>query len=79
MHLSGHLKCACAETAGLYKDRRQHLQQLAALFGQRPIWSKPAICARFPGVPPGEFDIMLPRLAYIFRNGSRSCMPRVPD
>jgi hypothetical protein len=47
------------------------LQGLVALFVQRPIWNRPAICAIFPGVGANEFDIMLPRLAYMFRNGAR--------
>lgn len=74
------IRCACAETAGLYKYRRENLQALAARFVQRPVWNKPALCALFPAVAPSEFDIMLPRLAYMFRNGAcaRACRAENP-
>ncbi|EIE20604.1 hypothetical protein COCSUDRAFT_57748 [Coccomyxa subellipsoidea C-169] len=59
-----------AEGAGLYKDRKLVLKDFSELMAERPIWSSAALKERvessFTDV---EFDIMLPRIAYMFRNG----------
>ncbi|KAK9917158.1 hypothetical protein WJX75_001425 [Coccomyxa subellipsoidea] len=58
-----------AEEAGLYKDRKVVLRDFAMLLAERPIWSSAALKERVTGFTDMEFDIMLPRVAYMFRNG----------
>ena len=69
---SRHALHAPTETAGLYKDRRETLGAAAALFAQHRIWSAAAMHARFPQLSAGELDMLLQRLAYLFRNGGAS-------
>ena len=65
---------APTETAGLYRDRKEILGAIAALFAQRQIWSAAAVHARFPHVTAPELDMLLSRLAFIFRNGRACCL-----
>ena len=60
-----------AEEAGLWKERRAHLRACAALFVARPVWAGNALREAVPGMTGAESDILLPRLAYLFRNGAR--------
>lgn len=64
---------AIAEEAGLYKDRKVVLRDFAMLLAERPIWSSAALKERVTGFTDMEFDIMLPRVAYMFRNGAALC------
>lgn len=58
-----------AEEAGLHRDRRQMLRAAAELLTSKAIRSQQDIQAGVPGLTGPEADVILPRLAYIFRNG----------
>lgn len=49
------------------------LRDFAMLLAERPIWSSAALKERVTGFTDVEFDIMLPRVAYMFRNGAAQC------
>lgn len=61
-----------AEIAGLFKGRRATVEQLAELFKERPIWSTFALKERLTGLENADVDVLVPRIAYVFRNG-RDC------
>ncbi|CAL8464879.1 g4414 [Coccomyxa elongata] len=60
---------AGAEKGGLYKDQKAVLTEFSALLAQRPVWTSAALKERVSGFTDVEFEWMLPRIAYIFRNG----------
>ena len=51
------------------------LRSAAALFALRPVRAQQELQAGLPALTGPEADIILPRLAYIFRNGD---LPKVP-
>ena len=50
-------------------DRRQMLRAAAALFSRQAIRSQQDLQSSVPGLTGQDADIVLPRLAYMFRNG----------
>ena len=65
--------CVCAPVdAGLSRERKVVLKAMAANLQQRPIWSHAELAELDPLTPMPELDMILPRLAYIFRNGELS-------
>jgi hypothetical protein len=58
-----------AEDAGLYKERKALLRQLAVKLKQRPAWTAAALKEQLPGLADADMDLLLPRIAYMFRNG----------
>ena len=67
-----------AEEVGLKMDRRQMLRAAAALFSRQAIRSQQDLQGSVPGLTGQDADIVLPRLAYMFRNGEpqpASCNP----
>lgn len=68
------------EKGGLYKDQKAILKDFMALLAQRPVWTSAALKERVSGFTDVEFEWMLPRIAYMFRNGmaytSIHCAPR---
>ncbi|BDA50476.1 General transcription factor 3C polypeptide 5 at N-terminal half [Coccomyxa sp. Obi] len=60
---------AGAEKGGLYKDQKAVLKEFSVLLAQRPVWTSAALKERVSGFTDPEFEWMLPRIAYMFRNG----------
>ena len=58
-----------AEEVGLKIDRRQMLRTAAALFAEQAIRSQQDLHGSVPGLTGQDADVVLPRLAYMFRNG----------
>ncbi|CAL5229492.1 g12828 [Coccomyxa viridis] len=58
-----------AEEVGLKMDRRQMLRAAAALFSRQAIRSQQDVQSSVAGLTGQDADIVLPRLAYMFRNG----------
>lgn len=50
-------------------DRRQMLRAAAALFSRQAIRSQQDLQGSVPGLTGQDADVVLPRLAYMFRNG----------
>ena len=50
-------------------DRRQMLRAAAALFSRQAIRSQQDVQSSVAGLTGQDADIVLPRLAYMFRNG----------
>lgn len=58
------------EDMGLSKDRREVLQRVKVLFQDRPIWSAAEVAEKLSPQPaPADLELVMPRLAFIFRNG----------
>ena len=53
-------------------DRRQMLRAAATLFSRQAIRSQQDMQGSVPGLTGQDADIVLPRLAYMFRNGATS-------
>ena len=51
------------------------LRSAAALFASRPVRAQLELQAGLPALTGPEADIILPRLAYVFRNGD---LPKIP-
>ncbi len=58
-----------ADKGGLYRDQKAVLKEFSALLAQRPVWTTAALKERVSGFTDVEFEWMLPRIAYMFRNG----------
>lgn len=58
---------------GLSKDRREVLQRVKVLFQDRPIWSAAEVAEKLSPQPaPADLELVMPRLAFIFRNGEHT-------
>ena len=61
-----------AAEVGLQLSKRQMLRAAAGLFADKAVRSQPEVQDSVPGMTSPDADLILPKLAYIFRNGDTS-------
>ena len=57
---------------GLHKSKRQMLRAAAGLFADKAVRSQLEVQDSVPGMTSQDAVLILPKLAYVFRNGNGS-------